>query len=412
MNYFTLKVAWRYLFSKKSHSAVNIISFVALCGVVVTAAACVCVLSVYNGFSDLFQGKYAQFDPQLKVYPSEGKVISDGDSLAGIIKNIPGVTVVMPTIEDNALAKYGKNQMPVMLKGVVAEKFDSISKIRDLLIEESQYELKNIYGDNMALLSIGSASVFLSNNPSYNELYLFSPRRKGRVNIANPMTAFRADTLGVSGVFKVDEPVYDNNYIIVPIDVTRKLFDYPQQASAIEVGVANNISVESMLNTIQSKIGSGYVVKDGLMQQDASFRMVNIEKWITFLLLGFIFIIATFNVVSTLAVLVIEKDASIETFMNLGATNKQISNIFITEGWLINICGAVLGVILGIVLCLIQQYFGVIKLSGDPSMMIISDYPVRVRWSDMTFILVLLGVVGTLTTVATGAIMRHRLKYK
>ncbi|MEG0700962.1 MAG: FtsX-like permease family protein [Muribaculaceae bacterium] len=408
MDRFTLKVALRYIVSKKSHSAVNIISIISVCGVAVTTIALVCVLSVFNGFSSLVESKLAQLDPELKIFSATGKVINNADSVVQVLKSVDVIEVCQPTIEDHALAIYGEEQMPVRLKGV-SEKYDSLTNIRELVKNDGEYLLKDEFSD-YALMSVGAA-VSLKARPGFNtQLRLYAPRRKGRVNIANPMTAFRSDSLYVSGVYQVEQTEYDADMIIVPISVARQLLDYTTEATSIEIKLRENADKTVAFDQISKIVGTNYIVKDRLMQQETSFRLINIEKWITFLLLGFILIIATFNIISTLSVLIIEKDASINTFKSLGATDKQIAHIFVAEGWIISLFGAVIGVVIGLVLCLVQQYFGIIKLSGDASAMIIDAYPVVVEVSDVAVIFGLVAIVGSLTSIATSMIMRHRLR--
>lgn len=409
MDRFTLKVALRYLISKKTHSAVNIISIISVCGVAVTTIALVCVLSVFNGFSSLVGSKLAQLDPQIKVYSATGKVISNADSVIQLLNRVDGVEIALPTIEDHALAIYGDKQMPIRLKGV-PENYDTIAGIRSLIKNDGTYILSDDIA-NYALLSVGTAVTLQAHPGFYTMLRLYAPRRKGRVNIANPMTAFRGDSLYVAAVYQVEQTEYDTDMIIVSIDVARHLLDYTNEASSIEIKLQNSADETAIFDNIATLLGNDYVVKNRLMQQESSFRLINIEKWITFLLLGFILIIATFNIISTLSVLIIEKDASINTFRSLGACNKQISQIFVAEGWIISLFGSFIGVVIGVGLCLVQQFFGLIKLSGNTSAMIIDKYPIEVQLADIGIIFILVAVVGLLTSIATSVIMRHRLRH-
>ena len=228
--------------------------------------------------------------------------------------------------------------------------------------------------------------------------------------MANPAGAFRSDSLFVGGVYQVDQNDYDRDMVFIPIESARFLFNYKNEATGIEISLADNADEAKVMQEISSKIGNGYTVKNRLMQQDYAFRMVNVEKWVTFLLLGFIMVIATFNVISTLSLLIIEKDESIATLRNLGATDKQITRIFITEGWLISLTGAVTGIIVGLFLCWLQQAFGLIQLQGATEMLIIKEYPVSIQFTDILVVFALVAIVGLITSLATSIVMRRRLK--
>lgn len=402
-----LKIALRYLKAKKSHNAVNIISVISVCGVVLATAALLCVLSVFNGFAGLMSDKLAKLDPQINVTANIGKTINNVDSLLTVIRKIDGIATVMPIISDQALAVYDKRQMPVTIKGV-PDDYNRLSEIEDV-IKYGSYAIKDSI-NKYAILSIGVASNLQSNKGFFDYLKLYAPKRKGKVNLSNPMGAFRTDSLYISAIYQTDQNTHDQDIIYVPLEITRHLFDYPVEATSIEIKLEDNIDEITKIAQIQSAIGNDYSVKNRLMQQETAFKMVNVEKWVTFLLLSFILVIAAFNVISSLSLLIIEKDESIRTFRNLGATNRQISNIFITEGLLISLVGAFIGISIGIVLCILQQEFGLIKLAGDATAVIIDSYPVKLLWSDILIVFVMVAIVGLLTSFVTALLMRSRLK--
>ena len=406
MNNFTLKIALRYLKSKKTHNAVNIISIVAMCGVVVTTAAMVCVLSVFNGFSSLIGSKLAKLDPPIMVNAASGKAISNADSLVAAIASIDGVEMALPTISDHALAVYDGMQMPVLVKGV-PNGYEHLTGINDVIID-GNYTLDS--GSlHHAVLSVGVA-LQLRARPGFVEgVRILAPKRIGNINLANPAGAFRADTMQIAGVYQVEQSDYDRDMIYVPIEAARFLFNYPTEATSIVISPSLGAVEASVMDAISSIIGDGYTVKDRLMQQAYAYRMVNIEKWVTFLLLGFIMVIATFNVIGTLSLLIIEKDASITTFRNMGATNKQITRIFITEGWLISLVGAVAGIAIGLILCWAQQTFGLIELQGATELLVVKQYPVEVQMTDLVVVFAAVAVVGLLTSMATSIVMRRKL---
>ena len=402
-----LKIAWRYLVSKKGHQAVNIISIVALCGVVVSTAALICVLSVFNGFRGLIMGKLAMLDPQVAITATLGKTVNDADSIIDAVSAIPGVERAIPVIEDQALAIYAQMQMPVRLKGV-PDDYNTMNDM-DSVIVDGEWKLRDQVS-RYAVAGAGPAIRLMVRPDFIGMVRLYAPQRQGRVNLANPMGAFRQDSLFVSGIFQLQQNSYDADLIYVPLDMARQLFDYDTEATQIEIKLSADASEHQVMKDISRALGSSYQVKNRLMQQREAYRLVNIEKWMAFLLLAFILVIATFNVISTLSLLIIEKDESIATLRALGANNSQISRIFVLQGWLITLAGAVTGTIIGLVLCFCQQQFGWLRLSGDPSNMIISAYPVEVQWVDVLITLALVAAVGLLTSMVTALIMRRRLK--
>ncbi|MCQ2287898.1 MAG: ABC transporter permease [Muribaculaceae bacterium] len=405
----TLNIAWRYLVSKKAHNAVNIISIVSVLGVMVTTAALVCVLSVFNGFRGMIMGRLAMLDPEIAVTATVGKTMEHGDSALKAIKAIPGIAQAVPVIEDQALAVFADYQMPVRLKGVPDE-YTSINSM-DSLIVDGEFKLHDQVSP-YAVLGVGPA-IALHVRPEYlRMMQLYAPQRQGRVNLANPMGAFRVDSLFVSGVFLLQQNNYDADLIYVPLDMTRKLFNYESEATQIEIKLAPGANEQAVMHDLEKALGSSYTVKNRLMQQAMAYKMVNIEKWMAFLLLAFILVIATFNVISTLSLLIIEKDRSIATLLSMGANGSQVTRIFVTEGWLISLVGAVTGIVLGLVLCLCQQQFGWITLNVDPSQVIVYAYPVEVVWTDIIVVFLLVAAVGLLTSLATSLTMRRRLSSK
>ena len=401
-----LKIAWRYLMSKKGHQAVNIISIVAVCGVVVSTAALICVLSVFNGFRGLIMGKLAMLDPQVAITATMGKTVNDADSVINAITGIPGVERAIPVVEDQALAIYVDLQMPVRIKGV-PDDYDTMNDM-DSVIVDGEWKLRDQVSQ-YAVVGAGPAVRLMVRPEFLGMVRLYAPQRQGRVNLANPMGAFRQDSVFVSGIFQLQQNSYDADLIYVPLDMARQLFDYESEATQIEVKLVPGANEQQVMKDIGKALGNAYQVKNRLMQQREAYRLVNIEKWMAFLLLAFILVIATFNVISTLSLLIIEKDDSIATLRALGANDRQISRIFVLQGWLITLVGAVTGVVIGLILCLCQQQFGWLRLSGDPANMIINAYPVEVEWMDVLITLALVAAVGLLTSMVTALIMRRRL---
>ena len=400
------KIAYRYIVSRKAHNAVNIISIISMLGVVVTTAALVCVLSVFNGFRGVIMDRLAQLDPPILITATHGKVINNADSVINAVKAMPETQLAMPVVMDNALAIFAEYQMPVRLKGV-PDDYNTLTSVDSVIVDGlwSMHDQVSAY----AVMGVGPA-LRLHVRPEYLlMLQLYAPQRQGRINLANPMGAFTSDSLFVAGIFQLQQNSYDSDLIYVPIDIARHLFDYDTQATAIEVSLKTGANEQKAMQQLQKILGPEYSIKNRLMQQSTAYRLVNIEKWMAFLLMAFILLIATFNVISTLSLLIIEKNESIDTLRNLGATDSQLTRIFVAVGWLIALVGAIGGVILGLLLCLGQQTFGWLKLNGDPSNLIVQAYPVIVVWSDILVVFALIAAIGLLTSLVTTLIMRRRL---
>jgi ABC-type lipoprotein release transport system permease subunit len=398
-----LKIAIRYLFSKKTHNAVNVISIISMVGVAVATMAIVVVLSVFNGFADLSRAHMSMLDPEVKITSAEGKVIHNGDSLADVVSAINGVKVATPVLQERGLAISGSRQLPIVFKGITPD-YEQVTKI-DTAIIDGAY-VAELYEHKCALVSAGVA-VNLSLHPDSEHLFsVYVPRRKGHINTANPALSFKGDSLLVSGVYQVNQPDYDNDFMFIPLETARKILEYSTEASAIEIKLADITQESAVIHDIKKQLGDGYEVKNRLQQQEASFHMIAIEKWITFLMLAFILVIASFNIISTLSMLVIEKHDNMKTMRALGASSTIVRRIFVYQGWLISFMGGALGIILGVVLAMAQQYGGFIKLSGDTSQLTIDAYPVKVIPSDLLIVIALVAVVGFITSRVTAIFVR------
>jgi len=383
-------IAKRYLFSKKSHNAINIISLVAVCGVAVATMATVCALSVFNGFQGLVAGMFGAFDPELKITPVKGKVFNPETDLFLKIRSLSEIDLISESLEDNALLSYRGREVPIILKGV-SNRFDSLVNFKSLLID-GDLELERD-SSNYALLGLGLANDLSVNAGFVFPMQVYALKRKASVNLSNPGASVISRYVYIGGVFRTNQAIYDKNYLITPIRLARELFDYEKEVSALEIKLKPGASVHSVQNQIQTVLGKGFLVKDRYQQQEDSFKMVSIEKWVTFLMLCFIMLIAIFNVTGSLSMLIIEKQADVLTLRNMGADNRLISRIFLFEGWMISIVGGIVGTILGVLLCLGQQHFGWLKL-GTGANFAVDAYPVTVVFSDLLFVL--------FTVLATG----------
>lgn len=387
-----LRIAIRYLLARKSHTAVNVISYISIAGIAVAALAMICVLSVFNGFSDLASERLSMVDPDIKVTPRNGRVISNADSLASVISKENGVKVALPTITGEALAIYGDVQAPVNIVGVPVG-YGKISAINSLVIDGEMNA--DTYNNKCAVLSVGTAVQLGARPSTEHTLLLTVPRRIGRINPAFPMAAFTTDTLLVSGVYRTNQAELDNGMLFIPLHNARRLLDYTTEASAIEIAVRDVSTAGLVVSSLEDRLGDSYIVADRLRQQSHAFRMISIEKWVTFLMLVFVLVMASFNILSSLSMLIIEKEESLHILSSLGAPLGMIRRIFLYQGILVAVTGGIIGISIGIALCLLQQHLGIIALSGDHSQMSIVTYPCVLRLTDVIVtsgVVVLIGV--------------------
>lgn len=404
------RIAWRYLRAKKSHSAVGTITAVSICGIAVATAAIICVLSVFNGFKSVIAERIDTLTPDVIVTPASGKTIANGDSLAEVIGRMPEVEKAIPSILENALAICEGRETPVTLKGVDMRGYASITNIDSLIIDR----VKEAGATPAVTIAVGTSSRLAAYPGS--SILLFAPRREGRVNLSNPATSFLRDSVTVEAVYRSNQTEYDENRVIADINVARDLLQYDLEASAVEVKGKPGVSSEQLARVIDSKLnreklGNGkarYVVKDRLRQQEMNFRMISIEKWVTFLLLFFILLIASFNIISSLSMLVIEKEQSMSTLRALGMSRRSVASVFRWESVFVTITGALGGIAIGLILCLLQQHYGFIRLQGDPQSLVIRAYPVKVIASDILITFIPLIAIGALSAIITGAFAKSR----
>lgn len=400
-----LKIAWRYLMAPKAHGAVSAITIVSMVGVAVATAAIIIVLSVFNGFRYSLNTRLDTLTCDIRITPAMGKTFAGGDSLASVLAALPGVETAMPELTDNALVIASSKEMPITLKGVDMEKFTQITTIDSLLLDGTP--LRG-YNDRQVSVSVGVAQR-LGLYGAGDSILLFAPKRIGRVNMANPMASFLSDSIEVGSVFRSMQNEFDENTVVCDISTARRLFQYDDEASAIQLKAERGVNLESLTSQIQAALGDDFIVKDRQQQQAVSFRMVAIEKWITFTLLTFILIIASFNIISTLSMLILDKGASIRTLSHIGMRRRRIGNIFWWESLLVTLFGAVAGIILGVLISLIQEKFGVIKLAGDPDSLVMLAYPVRLEWLDIGITMIPIAVIGLISAWISHAFARSRV---
>ena len=387
--FLSLKIAIRYLFSKKSHSAINAVSAVSVCGVAVATMAMICTLSVYNGFEELISTLYSEIDPHIEVRAKEGKTLQTTSPEVDKLFSIEGVVAITPVIEDNALAIFGENKLPVVVKGV-PQNYSSVSSIEKALIDG-----ETSFADSLPQTVIGvGVSNSLRVAPHFvSPIYLYAPKRMSKVSLLNPSSSFNTTQVYCSGVFSISQPEYDDRVIYIPLSVAKELFDYTTEATLLEIKVSDEEKVEAIKREAQSVLGDSYILRDRMEQKSDAFSMMAIEKWITFFILIFVLVISAFNIIASVSMLIIDKQNNIKTLYNIGASEKFISRIFFNQGVLISFIGAVIGVGLGLILSLVQQHYGLLRMGAN---FIVEYYPVKVIWSDLFIVIAVVVVIGVL----------------
>ncbi|WP_434502022.1 FtsX-like permease family protein [Prevotella sp.] len=392
---FPYYIAKRYIFSKKSTNVINVISIISVIGVAVATTALVIVLSVFNGFHDLVATFFTNFDPQIEVVPTKGKTAPADDPLLAKIRHLPEVDVATESVEDQALAIYNNKQAMVTVKGV-DDNFDQLTHITDILYGDGHYSLHagelqyGIMGIRLAT-TLGTGARF------GDYLRIYAPQREGQLDMSNPQSAFVVDSLLSPGVvFAVNQSKYDKNYIIAPIAFARNIFGQQGMLSSLEIRLKDGSNLDDVKKDMQDIVGSKYKVMDRFEQQADTFKIMQIEKIIAYIFLTFILVVACFNIIGSLSMLIIEKKNDVNTLRNLGATDKQISQIFLFEGRMISAIGAVIGIGVGLLMCFLQQQYGIVSLGDSSGNFVVNAYPVSVHYGDVAIIFVTVLTVGWL----------------
>lgn len=379
---FALKIAWRYLFAKKNFNAIHVITTISSIAVGVVTAAMICILSVMNGFGVMVEDMFSQFDPDLRITAKTGKTFHLSQSTKDSLQALPEVNLLSECIEETALIHFEDKQMPVQLMGVDSI-FPELTSINSL-ITDGEYQVHDGAFDRAVLgqilaWKIGIGAHFI------NGIQVYVPKRYSRVNMMRPDANFNMETCFIAGTFAVNQQKYDENVMIVDLDFTRRLLEY--DSTEISALLVSTPHTEKAKKSIRQVLGNDYNIHNRYEQQENFFRILRIEKLLTAILLAFILLIATFNSVGALSMLIIDKKDDIRTLSHLGASERLIQRIFLLEGWIVNALGAIGGIIVGLIICLLQEHLGLLKL-GSGSEYIISAYPVDVQGWDVLLVTV------------------------
>jgi len=387
---FPFYIARRYLFAKKTRHAINIISGISVGGVTIGSMALIIILSAFNGLDNLVRSLFSTFDPDLKITVAEGKTFSSEHENIKKLKAHEGILYLSEVIEENALLRYGEKQYIATIKGV-GDDFIKMSGI-DSMIYDGEFLLKD-QKNSYAIVGQGIASTLSMGLNFITPIQIYVPKRTKNV-ILTPDKAFNRKYIFPSGIFAIQQD-FDSKYIIVPIDFARELLDYTVELSSIELKIDPSYNQDRIQEELQALLGNEFEVKNRFEQQEFVYKIMQSEKWAIFLILTFILIIASFNIIGALSMLIIEKKKDIETLRNLGANLKLIRKIFLLEGWMISILGAISGLILGSIICTLQQQFGLVKIQGGESF-VIDTYPVSMEIPDFLFVFLTVLLIGFL----------------
>jgi len=384
-------IARRYLLGKKSQNAINIISGISVLGITTGTMALVIVLSVFNGFDTVVKSLYNSFDPDIQISAKLGKTFAPDPVTMQDLRSTPGVVAVSEVLEENVLLLYDERQHIATIKGV-DDAFNDVSGL-DSMVYDGEMKLKDqnrpyaVVGQGVAY-SLGIGLSFI------NPIFVYTIDRTSRINIAQPEESIRRDYIYPSGIFSIEQE-YDSRYVICPIEFVRKLLSYTDEVTSLEVKLDPGFPPEGVQKKIESVMGDGYNVKNREQQNELFYKVMRSEKWAIFLILTFILIIASFNIIGSLSMLIIDKKKDIITLRNMGADKSLIKRIFLVEGWLISVFGSITGIFLGTAISWVQQRFGIIKLTGNGNF-IIEAYPVHIEVVDICLVWVTVLLIGLL----------------
>lgn len=461
------KTAWRYLFARKSHSAVNAISIVSVCGIAIATMAMVCVLSVYNGFQDFLGQRAASIVPDVEVRPARGKVMAEADSLVAALRSMPQTAVATPVIDDNMLVYYDNRMVPVRVLGVEEQPYAGATGIRSLLSAGSTYRLRSPApvsdsggaddvastddaADLMAAgefseadLMVDAATLYagdeemtdpgLDTEPVYAllsddvvsqlvgtpspqqtaagaedvEVMFVVPRRTAAISVSNPENAFLVSDVAVGGTILADKANFGSNMAIVDLGMARDMLEYTTEASAVYLKAAPGIDAAALASAVRKRLGDSYTVTDRDSQLSLHFNMMRIEKWFTFLLLSFILVIASFNIISTLSMLIVDKREGISVMRRLGASKSFVGEVFSWESCYVCFIGTLTGLAAGLLLCWLQMRYGFITIPNAADNLIIDRYPVAVRMADLLWLLVPSAAIAVVTALVSSRFARR-----
>ncbi|MBB2146050.1 FtsX-like permease family protein [Pedobacter sp. LMG 31464] len=380
-------IARRYLFAKKSTNAINIISAISVLGVFVGSTALIIILSVFNGFEEVVLKMFNTITPQIIIMPSQGKTFNPNTVYFKELQANKSIFSYTEVLSENALIWYNNKQSPALVKGVSSDFLKN--KSLDTIMIEGNFVLENKNGPNAVIGSALQAYLGVNSSDPFEKLQIYSPKKGVKASSINPMDDFTVLSIPPSGVFEVQQDF--DNLIIVPLAFARELLGEDKNVSAIEINVNDGVDAETLKNQIAGKLGSNFVVKNRIQQNQGLYNVLGSEKWMVYIILTFILIIAIFNIIGSLTMLVIDKLKDISILNSLGAGKKLIKRIFLVEGMMITLTGCIFGLLIGFVFCLVQQRFGWVKM-GESNLLMSNAYPVAFKWKDFVLVFITVSI--------------------
>lgn len=385
-------IAWRYLFAKKSHNVINIISLISALGIMFGTMALIIVLSVYNGFQSIVDDIYSKYDSDIEIFSQNSKSFLIGD-IKDKLESQSYIANILEVVEENIFLVYDKKEGIATIKGVTTE-YQQSTPLSSYLIE-GEFKLK--HGEiNQAVVGASLARKLSLRTRFLDPIEVYFPNRKAKVSLVNPLTSLNKGILYPSGIISLEQG-FDSKYMFVPIDFTRNLFDYADnELTKLELNLKEGIDINSAQKDIIKLLSQdNLVVKTRYQINDTVYKMMKSEKIAIYVILLFIIVVISCNVFGSLTMLIIEKSGDISTLKSMGATDTLITRIFAIEGWMISILGALIGLVIGIVLCLIQQYAGIIEMPGN---FVVKYYPIILQWKDILYVFIGVISIGFLIT--------------
>jgi len=399
-------IAKRYLFAKKSTNAINLISGISMLGVMVGSAALIIVLSVFNGFEHVILNMFDTITPQLAITPAKGKTFNPNTSYFTQLKQNHEVYSFTEVLQENALLKYNNKQAVGMVKGVSADYLKN--KRLDSITKEGRFILQNKRGDNAVIGSALQSYLTVNTVDPFVELEIFSPKKTLSSSTLNPADDFVIKSIPVTGVFEVQQE-FDNG-IIVPLNFARSLLGEEENVSSIEINLQPSVNVDKFQAKLANQLGAAFDVKNRAQQNRSLYHILNTEKWAVYVILTFILIIAIFNIIGSLTMLVIDKIKDIAVLSSLGASKKLIKRIFLFEGMMITMSGCVIGCVIGLIFCLLQSYYGLVEMGSENTVMA-NVYPVAIKWKDFLLVFVTVGIFSFLASALSSNLSVKKIEH-
>jgi lipoprotein-releasing system permease protein len=387
---FSLFMARRYLFSKKSHNLINVISLVSMVGLAIGTAALIIVLSVFNGFEHVISSLYHTFNPDFTITVRQGKTFHYARFPVEKIQKLPGVAQVVKVVEEDALFKYGQKQAIGKIMGL-SPNYLKVNKL-DTMMQAGDFVLQSGRA-NFAVVGAGVAWVLgIDVRDTHRLLTVLVPRR-GHASAFNFQNAFQRQAISPAGVFSVQQD-FDQKYVLVPLRFARKLLDYTDQVTALHVFLKSGTSAKAIQKKLKSIAGRRFVVKNRFEQNETLFKIMKSEKIAVFLILVFILILSSFNMIGSVAILIIEKMKDLAVLKSMGANMKTLRQIFIRQGILISLLSALAGLVVGFIILWLQQHYGLVKLGNGNGGFIINAYPVQMKPWDFVYVFATVFFIG------------------